>query len=240
MGSTVHIHVADDPAGVAAMAAATIAGWLRDAACAGRAINLGLAGGGSPRATYEQLRTSDIPWDQLDAWVSDERWVAPDHPDSNARMAREALVDHVGARFHPIPWDTGDPGAAAAAYDQTLRGFLPADGDRVYPQIVLLGLGDDGHIASLFPGTDALAMTDRLYVANWVADKSTWRLTATLPLLWAADRLAFIVTGAAKAPRVAEIIGGDSDLPAGRAAGGATDVSWFLDRAAAARLGQAH
>ena len=101
----------------------------------------------------------------------------------------------------------------------------------------MLGMGDDGHTASLFPETDALEVTDRDYVANWVESKQTWRLTATFPALWAADRIVFMVTGANKAEVVREIIEDEVAYPAQRVAAGADDVLWLFDAAAASRIG---
>ena len=104
------------------------------------------------------------------------------------------------------------------------------------PDLVLLGMGDDGHTASLFPGTDALEVTDRSYVANWVAGKDTWRLTATFPLLWSAREIVFVVTGKAKAAMLARIIDQQEPLPAQRVAAGNPNTTWFLDEAAASLL----
>ena len=126
-------------------------------------------------------------------WLGDERWVPPDHPDSNAGMARRAFVDEVGAATGGarLLARRSPPGGRRLCGCGSPR---PADAG-----LILLGMGDDGHTASLFPGTDALDVTDRSYVANWVAAKDDWRLTATLPLLWSAQRTVFLVTGDAKA-----------------------------------------
>lgn len=127
-------------------------------------------------------------------------------------------------------YSLGDPHAAAAAYDEVVRPAL------VKPGLILLGMGDDGHTASLFPGTTALGVSDRSYVANWVAAKDDWRLTATLPLLWSAQRTAFLVTGEGKAVVVADVLSGRGDYPAGRVARGGRDTVWLLDAAAASQL----
>ena len=220
----------DGPGDVAAAAANAVARWLTEPR---GTVTLGLAGGGTPRATYETLLGEDVPWDRVDAWLADERWVPPDSSEANVRMARAALFDSVPARLHAVPYDLGDPAAAAAAYEATLQhiGAAPA------PDVVLLGIGDDGHTASLFPGTAALAERERSYVANWVEAKGSWRVTATLPLLWAARRVVFLVTGAAKAEALADILERDRGLPAQQVAEGAADVTWFVDEAAASRLG---
>ncbi len=224
------VRIVADPDGVAELASASIARWL---ATAERRVTLGLAGGGTPRTTYLRLRDEAVPWEDVDAWLGDERWVPPDHADSNLRMAREALLDHVPATVHPVRYELGDPQAAAADYTATLERIMPD----ARPDLVLLGIGDDGHTASLFPGSDALDEPERGYVATWVAAKDAWRLTATLPLLAAARKVMFLVTGSGKAPAIAAILRDAEPLPARRVAEAADDVTWFLDAAAASHLG---
>ncbi len=226
------VRVVADPDGVAELASAAVARRLSEAAERGRAT-LGLAGGGTPRTTYLRLREEEVPWRRVDAFLGDERWVPPDHPESNARMARQALLDHVPAEFHPVPWDVGDPGEAAASYEATLGSLMPDWS----PDVVLLGMGDDGHTASLFPGSPALEERQRRFIATWVGAKAAWRLTATLPLLWAARHIMFLVTGAAKAEAVAAVLRDQQPLPARLVAAGAGDVTWIVDAAAAAELG---
>jgi 6-phosphogluconolactonase len=228
------VHVFPTPNDVAVKAADHVAHEL--AAIEG-AATLGLAGGGTPRALYAELITREIAWEDVTMWLGDERWVAHHHPESNVGLARATLVNKVNGNLLAPNHGIGDPVAAAAAYESVLssafveRGFGPA------PDIVLLGLGDDGHTASLFPGTSALDNSTNCYVANWVDSKEAWRLTATLPLLWSASELVFIVTGAAKAPIVKEIISGVAPYPARQVAASARKVTWFLDAAAAALLG---
>ena len=217
--------VHDTPDAVAAAAADLIAAEVR----LGTAT-IGLAGGSTPRATYELLPQLDLDWNGVMLWLGDERWVPPDHPDSNAGMARRAFVDEVGAALVVPDYSLRDPHLAAAAYADVVRPAL------LTPGLVLLGMGDDGHTASLFPGTDALDVTDRSYVANWVAAKDDWRLTATLPLLWSAQRTVFLVTGDAKAEVVAHVLAGRGDYPAGRVGRGGHNTVWLLDTAAASCL----
>lgn len=200
-------------------------------------MNLGLAGGSTPLSTYRSLSQLWLPWDRVDAWLTDERWVPLDHPDSNAGAAKQALFDHVPAALHPAPFDEWTPDEAAADYETTLRQVLGSDGgEGIQPDLVILGMGEDGHTASLFPDSSALTETERLYVATWVPRHSSWRLTATVPLLQAAQRLFFLVTGEHKAEAVAAVLEDDEPLPAGVVAAGAADVTWFLDEAAAAEL----
>ncbi len=215
--------------GLADLVADTVAHWLQGGG------DLGLAGGGTPRPAYEALRTRALPWEHIDLWLSDERWVPLDHPDSNGGMAKLTLADHVPARFHPVTYGP-DPAEAAAQYAARLSTFMDVSDSGLEPDVVLLGLGDDGHTASLFPGSDAVQVTDADYVATWVDARDTWRLTATRPLLARAGHVAFIVAGAAKAPVVASIVEDGAPYPAGLVADEALEVTWFLDEPAASAL----
>lgn len=169
-------------------------------------------------------------------WLGDERWVNRHHPESNAGMARATLVDRVGGRLLAPNDGIGHPAMVAAAYEAALMSAFIDRGSGPAPDIVLLGLGDDGHTASLFPGTAALDDLTNLYVANWVESKDAWRLTATLRLLWSAGELVFIVTGSAKAAIARKIIVDGVSYPAQRAAASARRVTWFLDSGAAGLL----
>ena len=197
---------------------------------------LGLAGGSTPRATYAALATRDVAWDQVTMWLGDERWVAHHHPQSNIGMVRETIVDQVNGRLLAPDYGIGDPTAVAAAYETALHSAFVDRGRGPAPDVVVLGLGADGHTASLFPGTTALDDFANHYVANWVASVEAWRLTATLPLLWSATELVFIVTGPAKAGVVKEIVTDAAPYPAQQVVASARRVTWFLDAAAAARL----
>lgn len=228
------VRVAGTAAELAELASGVVADALRER---GKRVSLALAGGSTPLATYARLRDEHVPWERVDAWMGDERWVPPDHPDSNAGAARRALVDHVSLRFHPVPWGVDDPADAAQEYQETLRQVLDGQDGQLRPDVVILGLGQDAHCASLFPGSDALEVRDRLYVATRKPDSGQWRLTATLPLLWAARRVLFLVSGASKAPAVAATLKGDDErLPARLVMQGAAEVTWLLDRAAASGL----
>lgn len=212
------------PSAVADAAADLIA-----AAVTAGTTTIGLAGGSTPQATYERLPARNLDWSRVLLWLGDERWVGRDHPDSNAGMVQRSFVDAVGGHLVAPDYDVGDPHAAAARYADAVRPALTE------PGLVLLGMGDDGHTASLFPGTEALAVTDQSYVANWVEAKNDWRLTATLPLLWSAAHVVFLVTGAAKAAVLADVLAG-ADYPAGRVGRGATRTTWLLDDAAASAI----
>lgn len=224
-----NIHVADDSDALADLAAELLAERLSSAG-----PDIGLAGGGTPRSTYRRLSRCAAPWDRVVAWTTDERHVPIDHPDSNAGMARRELFDHVAGTLHPVPW-LASPDEAAARYEHRLTEFLPVGTGGPAPTTVVLGLGDDGHTASLFPNSTALEMTDRDFVATMVPRHGI-RLTATFRLLSRARLTVFIVGGAHKAEIVATILAGDSELPAARVTRAAPDVVWLIDRDAARLL----
>ncbi len=221
------IHVYATPDQVAKAAAATIA-WQVASRPSG---NIGLAGGTTPQAAYRLLGEAKLDWSQVVLWLGDERWVPPDHPDSNAGTIRRLLGPAGDALLGP-EYELGDPHAAAAAYTAVVMPHL----DRGTPDLVVLGLGDDGHTASLFPGTDALDAADPGFVAVWVESQAAWRITATLPLLAAASSLIFIVTGLAKADMVHRVLEHSDPLPAWLVAKANRNVTWLLDDGAASRL----
>lgn len=193
---------------------------------------LGLAGGGTPQSSYVELAQRDIAWEDITMWLSDERWVAADDPESNVGMVRAALVDRVNGQLLAPNYAIGDPATAARAYETALQSCFIDRGRGKQPDIVLLGIGDDGHTASLFPGTEALGDLTNCYVANWVPAKESWRLTATFPLLWSAAELVFVVTGAGKAETLHQILEEDMPHPAQQAAARARAVTWIIDGAA--------
>ncbi len=201
--------------------------WLVDIAAAVRdrcAVNL--SGGSTPRRLYELLAEPPfrgaMPWDRVHWFWGDERFVPPDHPDSNYRMAREALLSRAPvppANIHPIPTG-GDPAAAARAYEQTLKSYYGAetlDPSRPLFDIELLGLGPDGHTASLFPGSEVLEERQR-WVAEIVGAKPEIRITLTYPPLESSRHTAFLVAGADKREPLARVLAGDRELPSARLA----------------------
>ena len=221
-----HLVVYDTPDAVAAGMARRVADFVNGANS--DRVTLGLAGGSTPKATYERLRTLDVRWNRVDAWLADERWVAPDNPRSNGAMAGETLFDHVDARFHRPPWsDLLEPVDSAAHYEAKVRSIMGEAG----PDMVLLGMGDDGHTASLFPGTTALEENNRWIVANHVPRLGEDRLTATYPLLWSASVVCLIVVGESKATALHDSMEGNT--PAGRVGEGDATVEWHVDTAAA-------
>ena len=217
--------------------------WVRTAdeaiARAGR-FAVALSGGNTPRALYAKLAgevlRSRIAWDRWHFFWGDERSVPADHPDSNYRMAYEALLSRVpvpAANIHRIETERG-PAEAAAAYEAALRDFFaPPRGGFPRFDLILLGIGEEGHTASLFPGSAALEERERLVVAVYVEKLKTDRITFTLPVLNSAAEVAFLVSGKSKAEAVKETLRGAADLPAARVAPADGRLLWLLDKAAA-------
>ncbi|HEX5695429.1 MAG TPA: 6-phosphogluconolactonase [Acidimicrobiia bacterium] len=221
--------VQESPEAVAEAASKRVADLISSAVSR---FSLGLAGGTTPEATYRALRGRAAGWANVDAWLSDERWVAPDHERSNGRMAAATILDHVDATFHrPRVSDSMLPEDSAAFYEAQLRSIHP---DGHPPDLVMLGLGEDGHTASLFPGTAALDERQRWYVANQVPQLNEERLTATFPLLWSARLLMVVVVGVGKAGAVRASF--EKTTPAGVLGDGDAEVEWYLDREAASLL----
>lgn len=198
---------------------------------------MALAGGSTPEATYRLLArdyADRIDWSRVHVFFGDERTVPPEYEDSNYRMAREALLDHVPVGgVHRMRGEL-PPAEAARAYEEELREFF-GPGEVPGFDLILLGIGEDGHTASLFPNTPALDVTDRWVVENPVEKLDTVRLTLTAPAINAARAVVFLVAGEGKAGALREILEGGADprdYPAKlvQPAGGAT---WMVDRAAA-------
>lgn len=220
------LHVLADSHAVAIRAAEVISRHLRHGG------DVGLAGGSTPEGAYRALVSAEIDWPRVDAWLTDERHVPLDHPDSNYGMARRALFDAVDSRLHPVPWHA-DALTAAHRYEERLAGVLPAGPAGLEPSLVILGLGVDGHTASLFPDCPQ-PEPDRDYTAIAVPGKG-WRLTATYDLLGRAHHTLFLACGPAKAEALARVLGG-APLPATRVSAEAGDALWLVDRAAAALI----
>ena len=194
-----------------------------------------LAGGSTPRGLFRVLgQEARLPWGAVDWYWGDERQVHPEHPDSNYRMARETLFAFAPVapeRIHPMAGADPDAAAAALRYEAELRWAFPEPWPRF--DLVLLGLGTDGHTASLFPGSPALAERERLVLAPWVEKLGQHRLTLTLPVFNQAASIMFLVSGADKAPMVAQVLDGGPPVPAQLIRPVAGELRWFLDAAAA-------
>lgn len=204
-----------------------------------------LSGGSTPRALFELLAVPEnaqhIGWSKVHVFWGDERTVPPDHPDSNYRMAKEALLDFVAlpaSNVHRISGEL-EPVRAAAEYEQTLRSFFAKRAGKTRFDLILLGMGDDGHTASLFPDTEALNETERLVVANHVPKLDTWRITLTAPIINAAAHVAFLVAGAGKAAVLKRVLQGPRQphkLPSQLIQPVDGELVWLLDKAAASEL----
>jgi 6-phosphogluconolactonase len=212
-------------------------------------FTIALSGGSTPRNLYTLIAanaSASLPWDQMFFFWGDERHVPLNDPDSNYRMAKETLLSKVPippANIFPVPADNPDAAAAAQAYEDTLRKFFAlAPGEFPRFDLILLGMGPDGHTASLFPETAALQEKSRLVVANWVEKLSNSRITFTLPVLNAARCVAFLVSGADKAAVLHEVLEGKAPgekYPSKLVRPIEGKLIWFVDRAAASDLSTA-
>jgi 6-phosphogluconolactonase len=197
-----------------------------------------LSGGGTPKAVYPLLvappRRDALDWSAVEFFWGDERAVPPDHPESNFGVAWDLLLSQLPAvrpdRVHRMPAEAPDLDAAALSYESELRLAFGARGDEPPAfDLVWLGMGPDGHTASLFPGSAALEEQSRWVVANWAPTQEAWRMTLTFPVLRAARQALFVVTGADKADAFARVRAGDESIPAARVEG--DRVSWIVDAA---------
>ncbi len=225
--------MADDAQALAVRAAAFVAEQM-GAKCG--TFRFVLSGGSTPRALYALLGANEaLPWERIELFWGDERFVPPNHPDSNYRMARETLLAQgVKAKaVYPIPTN-GTPQDAAARYEARLKDLYGAQSltpDHPLFDLVLLGLGEDGHIASLLPGTSVLEEQTR-WVAAVPEGRAEPRITLTYPALESSRVVMFLVSGASKADALQRARAGDTSIPAGRLRPQGP-VMWFADRLAA-------
>jgi 6-phosphogluconolactonase len=212
------------------------------------ACRVALAGGTTPHRLYQHLASKaasgKVPWNKTEVFFGDERDVPHDNVDSNYGMAQRTLLDNVPiqpSRIHPMPADAEDLPSAAGEYEQIIRAAVPAGPDGI-PRfdLILLGMGGDGHVASLFPHTDALNETERLVLACFVPVLGRQRMTFAFPLINAAHNVILLVTGEDKAEAVAGILGDDEEtrrrLPGARV-GPEGALFVVLDAGAASRTG---
>lgn len=238
------IHIFDSPEEVARAAALRFAELARAAIEDKGSFNVALAGGSTPKRVYELLAGEEfrdaLHWADVHVFFGDERCVTPDDPESNYRMANDVMLSRL-----PIPPENvhrmegrGDATANARLYADDLRGYF---GDNSWPDfdLVLLGMGDDGHTASLFPDSTALNEQSRWVVANWAEKLKVWRITLTAPAINHARHVVFIVTGTNKAARLRAVLEGElpsAHLPAQLISPIEGTLDWFVDLAAAAHL----
>jgi len=237
------IHVYPTPAELVSAAAEMMIGAIAEAVAARGHAMIALSGGTTPRGLYQALAEEPyrtrVPWDCVHLFWGDERMVPPEHAQSNFRMAKETLVDHV-----PIPAENvhrvrgeAPPEEAATKYAEALVGVFAGQPPRF--DVVLLGLGTDGHTASLFPGADALGETKAPVATVFMPSLDGWRVTLTFPVLNAARRIIFLVSGVEKAAIVARVITSESPakrLPATLVRPENGHVHWMLDAQAASLI----
>ena len=233
---TQDVRVHEDVGELAAAAARLFVEEAKRAIAESGRFSVALAGGSTPKATYETLASeyaspSDLDWKGVHVFFGDERTVGPDHEDSNYRMAQGTLLSRVPVgSVHRMRGELA-PSEAASLYEEELTTFL---GGPPRLDLVLLGIGDDGHTASLFPRTPALDVNDRWVVENPVEKLGTTRLTLTVPAINAARKVVFLVSGASKAEALGEILEGGADprdFPA-KLIKPTNGSAWMIDRAA--------
>ena len=209
---------------------------IEDAIAQRGIVTITLAGGSTPKPLYEKLAEQDLPWGKIHVFWGDERYVPADHPDSNQGMARRAWLDQVplpAANIHPMLTSATNPVDAAAQHEAELQAFFKISAG-AFPSfdIILLGIGDDGHTASLFPHTEALQVRDRLIT---VGNKDGQpRITFTAPLINHAHTVLFLVAGASKRPALDHIFAPEDDdtLYPARLIQPQGELWWLLDQAA--------
>jgi len=234
---------------LARAAAVELLRLARESIAARGLFTLALSGGSTPKKLYALLAGDpefrDFPWDKTQIFFGDERHVPPDHPDSNYRMTQGTLLSsgHVpDANLHRVQGELPDASEAASRYEAGMRGFFTAERSLhgfARFDAILLGMGPDGHTASLFPGSKGLEETQRWVIANWVEKFGTDRITFTFPVLNAARHLLLLVAGADKADMLHEVFVTKRDAatyPVQHVVPIDGIKTWLLDEAAAAKL----
>ena len=246
--NTFRIKIVNDLTELGRTAADEIQRLADRAATDARPFTLALAGGSTPRGLHAILAADAavrdrLPWHHLHFFWGDERHVPPDHSQSNYRMAYETLLSLApvpAANIHRVPGEEPDAATAAEKYEMELAAFFElASGQLPRFDCILLGMGPDGHTASLFPGTEALHETKRLVVANWVEKFNAFRITLTVPVINRSELVVFLVSGAEKAEALKEVLQGDyrpDHYPAQLIRPGPGKLLWIVDRAAASCL----
>jgi 6-phosphogluconolactonase len=249
LSSSVEIRTLTTPQELFEAGAELVAHAAKEAVDERGRFTIALSGGSTPRNLYNLLATNarnTLPWDKMFFFFGDERHVPPTDNESNFRMADEAILSRI-----PVPQgnvfrilgENPDAAVAADAYEQSLRKFFSLEpGQLPVFDLILLGLGPDGHTASLFPGTGALQEKSKLVVANWVEKFNTHRITFTLPVLNAARCVAFLVSGTDKAAALEAVLQSDApgeQYPAKLVHPANGKLIWLVDRAAASGLAAA-
>jgi 6-phosphogluconolactonase len=241
-------YVEPGPDALARRAAQYFVEMASEAVAAQGRVRIAISGGTTPKSVFELLADpaqpwrNRMPWDRLDLYWVDERSVPPGDPASNYRMTREALLDHVPLRPEQIHRIEGElePDAAAALYESELRSSFRLEGvESPRFDLVALGLGEDGHTASLFPHTEAIHATNRLVTANRVPQLDAWRITLTWPVINFARSVFFLVAGQGKSAILKEILTGPRDperLPSQLIWPSSGILTFILDKSAASLL----
>ena len=247
-GAQPEIRILADGAAIAKRAAVEFVQAAASAVRVRGSFAVALAGGSTPKALYRLLATdpilrSQVPWDKIHLYFGDERHVGPDHPDSNFRMATEAMISRAPLKAEQvtrIKAEYPDTERAAREYEQELRAhFKLKDGEYPRFDLLLVGMGNDGHALSLFPGTKALHADGRIAVRNWVGKLYTERITITAPAANNAARIIFTVTGADKALALKGVLEGPFEpeqLPAQLLRPSNGKLLWLVDAAAGGML----
>jgi 6-phosphogluconolactonase len=248
VSSSPEIRVLTTPQDLFAAAAEEVVRATDEAVAARGRFAVALSGGSTPKGLFNLLATNartSLPWDRMFFFWGDERHVPPTDPDSNYRMANEAMLSKVpvpAGNVFRVEAENPDAEAVAEAYEKTLQKFFQLKAGE-FPRfdLILLGMGPDGHTASLFPGTAGLQEKSRLVIANWVEKLKTHRISFTLPVLNAARTVAFLVSGTDKASVLHSVL--EENVPGEQYPAKLVQLKdgkliWFLDRAAASGLSQ--
>ena len=242
------VRILADASAIAQTAAAEFVEAAKEAVCLKDSFSVALSGGSTPKVLYGLLLNNGplraiVPWSKIQFFFGDERHVAPDNAESNFRMASEAMLSKApidAKQVHRIKGEIANPVEGAAEYEKDLReSFRLSGGALPRFDLVLLGMGPEGHTASLFPGTKALKEQQRLVVSNWVGKLYTDRITLTPPVLNNAARIIFMVHGAEKAPALKAVLEGPYEpeqLPAQVIHPKDGKVLWLVDPTAASML----
>ena len=216
-------------------AAEFILGHAREALNQRGQFRIALSGGNTPRPVYREMARAEVPWERVIFTFGDERCVPPDDEQSNYRMARESLLDPGHVPGESVLRMRGEIKAELAAeeYENELSRRAKERGEKLFQHdLILLGVGDDGHTASLFPGTAALEIRDRSVTANFVPKFNTWRLTMTYPVINQARAVCFLVNAAKNPDLIQRIIDGDTQYPSARVKPDSGKLTWILGEAA--------
>jgi 6-phosphogluconolactonase len=247
MNSSPNIRILPDRAALFQAAADEFVRQANAAIASKGRFTVALAGGSTPKGLYSLLAAkAALLWDKIYFFFGDERHVPPDNPESNYRMAREALLSKVpipAQNIFRVPAENPDAAQAAQTYEDTLRRFFPPA--EAFPRfdLILLGMGPDGHTASLFPGSKALQEKSRWVVSNWVEKFKTDRITLTLPVLNNAAVVMFLAAGEDKTETLKEVLQGTKpgeQFPSKLIRPTNGQLIWLVDQAAAAALSSQH